>query len=229
MTNEELVSHIREGESEKLESLLLQNRGFIWKVAGKYRIRAEINRALDMDDLVQTASLGMIEAVPLWDESRGAFLTVAVLCMKKAIREALGIRSTKERIENMAPASLDAPIGEEDIFLADMIPDDSAVNPEQAAIQADTAQKVRQAVERLREPYRQSIKGRWFGEGEPDRGKEQTALSYLRKDIVIKELHEAAVYHHRGLSSFRTSHTSATEAAVLQREQYRKKGEKKWR
>lgn len=68
-----------------------------------YVALAERNRGLDGEDLLQAVNLGIIEAIPEWDPKCGMFLTVATFYMKKCIREALGIRTEKERIENVAP------------------------------------------------------------------------------------------------------------------------------
>ena len=90
MTNEEIVVRIQAGDDALMETLLNQNQKYIRAVTQRYHMAVIRNRGGDEDDLLQAATLGMIEAVGKWDASRGAFLTVATLYMKKHIRSMLG-------------------------------------------------------------------------------------------------------------------------------------------
>ena len=242
MTNEQLVSRIQNGEAGLMDMLLEQNRGYIWRVAVRYTALAERNRGLDVEDLLQAARLGMIEAIPEWDSERGMFLTIATLYMKRNIREALGIRTEKERIENVAPpASLSAPVGEDDgdLTLGDCLADHNAVDPQQAAENAlmgeYTTRTVHEAVEGLPENQRDVITT-YFFEGLPLRAvacklgvdaahAEQTkrkalgALGRNRKITRLWEEYDAAAFTMRSYASWTYTHTSATEAAAIRREE----------
>ena len=75
--------------------------------------------------------------MPEWEPERGAFLTVATFHMRRRVRELLGIRTTKTRIENMGTASLDVALDDEnDTPLVEQIIDPAALDPEEAALQA---------------------------------------------------------------------------------------------
>lgn len=74
MTNEELVDLIQSGENikENMGLLYQQNRNYIYKIALPY------SQSCDMDDLMQEAYFGLIEAVDRFDPSQEfKFLTYA--------------------------------------------------------------------------------------------------------------------------------------------------------
>lgn len=243
MTNEELVARIQQGEAGLLDALLEQNKGMIYRTAWRYLYQAERNRGLDGEDLLQAARLGMIEAVPGWDSERGAFITLAVFFMRRAIRRALGIHTGKERIENVAPpASLNAPVGEEadGDALQDFIPDDYAVDPQQAAedrlFEDFTARTVRAAVDALQEPQREVIRD-YYLDGlpvaaiaqrnglEPERvhvirnAGLRSLRHYNRALSLLWAEYEAAAYTKQSYEAWRCTGTSPTERAAIRREE----------
>ena len=166
MTNEELAASIQAGDTWRLDTLLTQNKGMIYHIARQYHELAERNGGADMNDLYQSAALGMIEAVPEWEPERGAFLTVATFHMRRRVRELLGIRTTKTRIENMGTASLDVALDDEnDTPLVEQIIDPAALDPEEAALQADMQRIVRESVTRLPEEQRSAIEAAYFNRG----------------------------------------------------------------
>lgn len=240
MTNEELCRMAQAGDVAALEHLIDQNRGIMAKLARAYVPLAERNRGADMDDLMQAAALGMIEAVQVWDESRGSFLTIAAFYMRRSIRELLGIASSKERIENTAPPiSLFSPVGmdEDGDELVDFIRDDNAADPQEETGRADMVRIVRCAVDALPGDQRTVIHGRAF-EGKPWQQLEEECaapvdklqrterkgMDRLRRDHTLLYLwreYESACYVHVGVERFSTTWTSATEAAVLRRERLR--------
>lgn len=166
MTNEELAASIQAGDTWRLDTLLTQNNGMLYHIARQYSGLAERNRGADLEDLYQSAALGMIEAVAEWEPERGAFLTVATFYMRRRVRELLGVYSTKERIENGGTASLDAAISAEDESpLVELIADPAALDPEEAAIQADMRRIVREAVAALPAEECAAINNTYLQEG----------------------------------------------------------------
>lgn len=247
MINEEIVARIQTGETNWMDILLEQNRGYIRKIAYRYRYIAERNRGMDEEDLFQTAAMGMIEAIEGWDPDRGSFLTVATFYMKNSIRKELGISTTKERIENVAsPASLSTPVGEDgDGILQDLLVDPDAVDPQQAAedtlMREHVKQSVREAVGTLQGPVRSIIHAAYFGRNtlaeiaesqgmSPEnvrrlRNRGLRALWRHRKIRLLWAEYETVFYHHRTYTAWKYTNTSATEAAVLRREQMRERVE----
>lgn len=222
-TNESIVRRIQNGEIQLIDSLIEANRGIINYAARYYAAAARNNNAVDMDDLMQSAAVGILEAVPVWDETKGAFITVAMLYIKHSIRAAIGINTTKRRIENMPRASLSAPIdAEQETPLIEVIADGVAVDPEEAVVQMDTCRIVRAAVEELPERQYTAIKHMLCGGPSVKDAKGRAdAFTSLRRNINIIRLRDEyknAPYRHRGVSAWRYTHTSATEAAVLTRE-----------
>ena len=114
------------------EALLLLWQGcsrYACKIAMRYRNAAELNGAVDADDLGQCAFLGFYEAVQDFDPLRGDFLTLLSYAVRKACADALGLRG-RERKEHYNTISIDAPVsGADDLTLADTIADETASTP----------------------------------------------------------------------------------------------------
>ena len=239
MTNEEIVMRIRGGDDALMETLLSRNQKYIRTVAQRYHLAAIRNRGCDEDDLIQAATLGMIETVGKWDASRGAFLTVATLYMKKHIRSMLGIHSSKRVIENeIAMVSLHEPVSDEpnSEMLIHFIQDEDATCPLDAVIRADTCRIVRDAVNGLPVDERNCIHAKYFGDisveqvGGTDAVRVgcRRGISRLRNNRSIRALLEpvdAAPYRHEPLSTWRHTGTSSVEWAVLRRERLINTGE----
>ena len=82
MSNEELVRAIKQDTNvtNNLESLYLNNTGYIYKIASKYKGYE------DIDDLMQIGFIGMYEAIEPFDETKGfKFLTYARWHIRQAI------------------------------------------------------------------------------------------------------------------------------------------------
>ena len=164
------------------------------------------------------------KAVPEWEPERGAFLTVATFHMRRRVRELLGIRTTKTRIENMGTASLDVALDDEnDTPLVEQIIDPAALDPEEAALQADMQRIVWESVTRLPEEQRSAIEAAYFSEGGRGGKAVRKALHTLRRDkrlILLWREYEGAAFHVRS-SPWKYTHTSSVEAAAMQRERIR--------
>ena len=83
MTNEQLVVLIRAGENEAENMLQLwqQNKGFIYKMAMKYKGYAEI------DDLMQEGYLGLCEAARQYDADQGIpFINYAAFWIRQTMQ-----------------------------------------------------------------------------------------------------------------------------------------------
>ena len=79
----------RRGDSRAHEKLVAKHLGLIRSVAAHYR-----NLGLPFDDLVQEGSVGLLEAIDLYDPARGAdFETYARFRARRAIRNALTEKS----------------------------------------------------------------------------------------------------------------------------------------
>ena len=144
MTNEELAQASAQGDMDKLAALLEANRGWVYKVAGRYCGFARVNAGLDLDDLQQAAALGMIEAARGYDAGKGSFLTWATYYMRREIREALGLRG-RERAEYHT-RSLNAPLTEDGQTLADLLDDPGAEDLADRAARQDAVRIMLEAI-----------------------------------------------------------------------------------
>lgn len=83
LSNEQLAQSIQNGVNvqECQKKLYDKNRPFIQMLARRYE------RFLDIEDAMQTAFFGMVEAVRHFEESRGKFLTVLSFYVRRSIRD----------------------------------------------------------------------------------------------------------------------------------------------
>lgn len=223
MKNEALVLRIKAGDTWQLNTLIERNRGILYRVARRYLPLAERNGAADLDDLCQCAAMGLLEAVAKWQPERGAFLTLAEFHMRRSIRECLGLRGSRQRIENLPRASLDAPLDvDPDLCLADCIADESAVDPLEEAVQADMQRLVREAVRDLPREQREAVEAVHFAAAPcKDYPAVRKGRKTLERDVRLIRLwreYAAAPDRHMGYVRWKHTNTSSTEWAVLQRE-----------
>lgn len=142
------------------------------RYAGIYRERADV----DEDDLCQAGFLGMCKAAETYKPECGAWSTWASYYIRNAIRETLGIHTSKGTYvvyENGELArkryvvqSLDAPAyasDDCDISLSETIADDSIPDADEALLIDSDAQMVRDAVAAIKKPdVRSAIAARYF-------------------------------------------------------------------
>lgn len=82
MSNEELVKKIQQGinQSDNMEQLYSQNRGYIFKIAKKYA------HVCDIEDLMQEAYFGLYEAVQRYEDTAGVlFMSYASYWIRQSI------------------------------------------------------------------------------------------------------------------------------------------------
>ena len=98
-SNEQLCRLAQKGDTAARDILLEKNLGFIRKIAlEQYRNMGldENDIGIDLDDLMQEGSIGLLNAIPLFDAGRGMkFLTYAAPALRNdmtdCIRAALGL------------------------------------------------------------------------------------------------------------------------------------------
>jgi RNA polymerase primary sigma factor len=83
----------RRGDRRARERLVAAHLGVVRSVASRYR-----NLGLPFDDLVQEGSLGLLEAIDLYDPARSDFETYARFRARRAIRNALTDKSRLIRL-----------------------------------------------------------------------------------------------------------------------------------
>lgn len=230
MTNEELCERIQAGESDLLAQLLEQNNGMIHKVAARYLPFTERQCGVEFEDLTQTASLGMLLAVHGWDINRGSFLTYAVLVMQKEVRDLVGIRSTKRRIEDVRrvlPLNESTnPDDSEGITIEEKIADVAALDPLTACVEKDIRERLYKAINLLPDAIRISILRAYFYGGvwtqdKSERSRVLNGIDRLKRNKDLKQLRREfrlSYYRHKGVKAFNSSWSSTVEDAVLRLE-----------
>ena len=82
MSNEELVKQIQQGinQTDNMEKLYHQNRGYIFKIANRYA------HVCDIEDLMQEAYFGLYEAVQRYEDTAGVlFMSYASYWIRQSI------------------------------------------------------------------------------------------------------------------------------------------------
>ena len=92
-SNERLCELAQAGDTAARDILLENNLGFIRKIAlEQYRSMGldENDIGIDLDDLVQEGSIGLLNAIPLFDAGRGMkFLTYAAPAVRNAMTDCI--------------------------------------------------------------------------------------------------------------------------------------------
>ncbi len=91
-SNEALVKRLQQGDETAAMELWGQGEGWAARVVRRYLPTAIRNGAVDLEDLMQTAFIGMLEAARAYDGERGGFLTVMQLYIRSECRALLGMR-----------------------------------------------------------------------------------------------------------------------------------------
>lgn len=211
------------------EALLLMWQGYsryACKIAMKYRKAAELNGAVDADDLGQCAFMGFYEAVQGFDPLRGDFLTLLSYTVRKACREALGLCG-RERKEHYNIISIDAPVsGADDLTLADTIADETAATP---FARTEMLQDIEKALSKISDDSAAAIRLYDLqGKTAEETAKECQCSVYhvyklrrigfqrIRAQRSLRE-YKPIPFRHKTLAAFKLDHTSIVEDIVIKR------------
>ena len=218
-----------------------QHRGLVFTIARRYLGACIHDPAIDLDDLMQTGYIGLMEAAQTHDESKGSFAHWAVYYIRYEIRLMLSMHRKLPRIR-MFELSLDAPVMDgEDPTLGDAVAAD--VDIETDTDQQELVQAVQDAVDQLPEQQRALVRlcdlqerslsdaARACNTSLPSA--QNTHKSALKTLFFDENLRELAIAHeldkttdwhrHVGAANYRSTWVSSTEALVFQREDRRQK------
>lgn len=247
MTNEELAIAIRNGNGSLAETLWKQVKGFVWKQAKRWALAWQGRKDFDIEDLVQSGYIAMIEAVQGFEPQSGSFLTLLNFCLLTEFSKVVGCRTKAQLQEPLNEAySLDEPIkGKEDSdqfrTLADTI---ETEEPGFEAIEEDDfrthlAKAVRDAVAALPDQQRRTIEahflnGQSYKEIAEVLNVSQSRIGQVSKD-GIKALRSGQhapelsyylygdrnYYRRTGFTAWKQTRSSAVEREVEYRENQR--------
>ena len=111
--------------------------------------------AVDLDDLMQAAAIGAMQAEASYSPDKGTWASWCAFYIRKEMRAAIGIRSTKLD-PSMNALSLDMPMNEDGLTLADTLEDDERVLVEEAEMQ-ELCKVVREEVAALQYDRRRVV------------------------------------------------------------------------
>ena len=161
-SNERLCELAQAGDTAARDILLENNLGFIRKIAlEQYRSMGldENDIGIDLDDLVQEGSIGLLNAIPLFDAGRGMkFLTYAAPAVRNAMTDC--IRAALAQFEQRMVDKKDGP-GFQRVYLDDVLSEDERMlrieaiadphtqTPEQIYIQKEQLIELYAALDKL--------------------------------------------------------------------------------
>ncbi|MDO4562665.1 MAG: sigma-70 family RNA polymerase sigma factor [Clostridia bacterium] len=205
-SNEQLCALAQKGDVNARDLLLESNLGFIRKTANEFYFSMNLGESelsIDKDDLEQEGCIGLLDAIPRFDVSKGIkFLTYAATSIRNAmtdlIRDAFsqyeqritnttdGLAFQKIRLDEFVP-------GEERMLRIEAIADPIAKSPEQIYIERETLRELYEGLDRIEEREQTYLLYRYgFTDGieHPMIG---TALHFHLRESRAKQLEEQAM------------------------------------
>ena len=170
-------------------------RRYAMQQATRWLRAFEGSGGVELDDLEQSAFIGLLKAVQTWKPESGAFSTWYTIQLKAVFVEAYGMRTKRTREDplNKYHLSLDMPLDENEdgnFTIADVLPDEAAEAAFGDIERMDFQQDVQAALAQLPDAQREAIIGEfWFGR-KPDPKLRREALRALRHPRIRKPLME---------------------------------------
>lgn len=221
------------------EELYEENKNVLRTEARRYKGYCEKDRAVSVEDLEQSAFIGLVEAARAFEKDSGKSWS---LCLKGYIRReiyrALGVRDGELKKAHSTAISLDNSIIESDsesATLGDILADDSLPESDEALLLEELRKSVRAALDDLTDPRQRQIAELYIIEGKsmkeaadfvgitPTRALQLygRALSNLSRDIRLRALADiddrTRFYARKGVGAFLSDRTSVVEEAAMWR------------
>ena len=219
MTNEELVSAIRNGNKKACVQLWEQVEKLIKKYAYAYynNLRLSGREYIpDAEDFISEGYTAMLEAVKYYSSDRGyCYTTYLVKALKTAFSAVAGLRTSRTINEPLnCCGSLDIAVDSEseDTKFIDVLADKTAQNDFKRVELSETQRIVAEALAELNEQDRQLIKMRYWNEmsfnavakvrgvsSQAVIARERKILRKLRLNSSLKELYGEFKLHYNGI------------------------------
>lgn len=192
MTNEELAIAIQGGNDALTGELWEQCKGFIRKEATRWARAFESRPDIDVDDLIQSGYIALINAVQGFDAGKGTFLTLLGYTLKSAFADACGVRTQAQRQDPIkSPLRFESPISyDDDLELGDTIADQrNGIEEVEEAIYSDYVSKtVHNAVDDLKSQQQREVINQYYFRGKTHKEiADCLALSCSRAQQIEKE------------------------------------------
>ena len=185
---------VQSGDGEVL-ALWGMCRRYAMQQATRWLRAFEGSGGVELDDLEQSAFIGLLKAVQTWKPESGAFSTWYTIQLKAVFVEAYGMRTKRTREDplNKYHLSLDTPLDENEdgsFTIADVLPDEAAEEAFEDIEQRDFRQAVQAALAQLTDAQRDAIISEfWLGQ-KPDAKARREAIRALRHPRIRKPLME---------------------------------------
>ena len=256
MTNEEMVEEIQAGSVDRIGDLWEQVAGLVvWK-ARRVMTALEMRGSqcgVDLEDLIQSGYLALVEAVDSYDPAAGAaFSTWLMYHLRKAFYEATGCRTQRERNEPLNNSlSLDTPLTDDagSDVLMDVIADPAGLqwreSLEESMWKKNLQEAVESALSTVPERYREILRLRYWEDMTLDdigdlrgiskervRQMENKGIRLLSRPETACQLlpfYEFDFYSGTGLGAFRYGGMSVQERYLVRREELRERESRRLR
>ena len=170
-------------------------RRYAMQQATRWLRAFESGGGVELDDLEQSAFIGLLKAVQTWKPESGAFSTWYTIQLRAVFVEAYGMKTKRTREDplNKYHLSLDMPLDENEdgnFTIADVLPDEVAKEAFEDIEQRDFQQAVQAALAQLPDAQREAIISEfWLGQ-KPDAKARREAIRALRHPRIRKPLVE---------------------------------------
>lgn len=205
-SNEQLCVLAQKGDSNARDLLLESNLGFIRKTAVEIYSGMNLGESelgIETDDLIQEGSIGLLDAIPYFDGSKGSrFMTYAAPSIRNAmtdlIRNALsqfeqrmvdakdGFAFQKVRLDEVVP-------GEEQMLRIESIADPTVKSPEQIYIERETMRELYAGLEKLSAREQAYLLYRYGFTDDKEHTMIGTAIHFNLRESRAKKLEEDAM------------------------------------
>ena len=189
-----IVLSVQSGDCDVL-ALWGMCRRYAMQQATRWLRAFEGSGGVELDDLEQSAFIGLLKAVQTWKPESGAFSTWYTIQLRAVFVEAYGMRTKRTREDplNKFHLSLDTPLDENEdgsFTIADVLPDEAAEEAFEDIEQRDFRQAVQAALAQLTDAQRDAIISEfWLGQ-KPDAKARREAIRALRHPRIRKPLME---------------------------------------
>lgn len=136
INNLQLINGAKDGDTECLEIIFDEFRGYIRSLSNKYYLVGA-----DTDDLIQEGMIGLFKAIRDYRPEEGiTFHSFAVVCIQRQVKTALKLAGRKKHLPLNQSISLQSSKfdDDDDKDLSDYIEDKKELNPEEIYINNET-------------------------------------------------------------------------------------------
>lgn len=205
-SNEQLCTLAQKGNRNARDLLLENNFGFIRKTANEIYFGMNLGESglsIDKDDLEQEGCIGLLDAIPRFDSSKGAkFLTYAAPSIRNAMTDLIrnvfsqfeqrmtdttdGLAFQKIRLDEVVP-------GEERLLRIEAVADPIAKSPEQIYVEQETLRELYEGLDRIGSREQAYLLYRYGFTDDVEHTMVGTAIHFNLRESRAKKIEEDAM------------------------------------